>query len=250
MFALPTFLLSESEREHRHKARERRLALAIDWTPDIKWAPELTIRGASYPTRSLFAVKPCGPDINKTGGDEVALSPDHTFAYCEKLIPAGTALQTLYGRRVGNVIFDAPVVVPALHERERFSARYEFLPWMSLTPMEMITLRPGTQRAKGHVVIAGLGLGHQLIEVSRRKQVKRLVLVERSRELCGWLLPKITPHLGRPIDDIVIGDAHIELPKLEADVALVDIFPDYGGNKFYAPCPGIKSIWCWGSADR
>ena len=48
--------------------------------------------------------------------------------------------------------------------------------------------------------VAGLGLGYQLIEISKRPQVTRLTLVEKSRSIVDWLLPVITPHLGRPLD--------------------------------------------------
>lgn len=37
-----------------------------------------------------------------------------------------------------------------------------------------------------------------------------------------------------------------EVPKLAADVALIDIFHSYGGNDFVA-CPYITRVWCWGS---
>lgn len=85
--------------------------------------------------------------------------------------------------------------------------------------------------------------------VTARMQV--VVLVERSQELVDWLLPKILPLLARRdiVKDIIMGDARAEVPKLIADVALIDIFPTYGGNKFYEPCPGIPVVWCWGGSE-
>lgn len=253
MFGLPSFLMTDAQRdaEKRYHERqvERRCPLAVDWTPDIKWQRELTIRGASYPVRSLFDVKPSGPSIGGAKTGQLALSPSGAFAYCEKHVPRGVTLQTIYGTTTGDVMFDAPVVVPALHELNTFTGRYEHLPWMSLTPMEMMTLRGGTRRAKGRVIVAGLGLGHQLIEVSKRRQVKKLTLVERSQELVDWLMPKIKPHLAQPVE-VVVGDAYKVLPELSADVALVDIFRDYGGNEFRPRCPGIPVIWCWGAPSR
>jgi hypothetical protein len=34
---------------------------------------------------------------------------------------------------------------------------------------------------------------------------------------------------------------------MTADVALIDIFPHYGGNEF-PRCPSIKRVWCWGAS--
>jgi len=45
-----------------------------------------------------------------------------------------------------------------------------------------------------------------------------------------------------------VKDAHEVLPTFEADVALVDIFPQYGGNRLHYSTPGIKVVWCWGGA--
>jgi hypothetical protein len=145
------------------------------------------------------------------------------------------------------VCFDRDVVIPALYERDRCSRGN---PWMSLTPSEIFTLRRGTVHASGHVVIAGLGMGYQLIAASRRKQVKRITLVERDEELVAWLRPVLAPRLRCPVK-WVVGDAYEVMPKLTADVALVDIFPGFGdvrddAEDFFNSCPTIPRIWCWG----
>ena len=119
---------------------------------------------------------------------------------------------------------------------------------MSLTPMEMVTLRGGIRFAKKHTVVAGLGLGHQLIEVSRKKSVKKITLVESSQELVDWLLPRIKTFMGDAKLKVVVGDAKKLVPKMTADVALIDIFRSYGSNDF-VECPKIPRVWCWGSAE-
>jgi len=107
--------------------------------------------------------------------------------------------------------------------------------------------------ARGHVVIAGLGLGHQLIEVTRRLQVKRVTLVERSQELVDWLLPVVRPHLRKPVR-VIVGDAYTIIPTLRADIALVDIFPGYGGaqqkiDAIARKTKGIRKFWGWGTSE-
>ncbi len=124
---------------------------------------------------------------------------------------------------------------------------------MSLTPAELMTLRPGTRMAKGHTIIAGLGLGHQLIEVAKRLPVKRVTVVELDEELADWIMPVIRPHLRKKVD-VVIGDAYEVIPKLKGDVALIDIFPGYGDGfrrveELRRASPGIKKFWGWGTSE-
>ncbi len=128
---------------------------------------------------------------------------------------------------------------------------------MSLTPAELLTLRPGTKLAKGKVVIAGLGLAHQLIEVGKRRAVKEITVVERSRELVELIMPRamaVLAEQGCTKVRVLGGDAFEILPRLEADVALVDVFPAYGDNRqamaaLRKRCKKIKRMWDWGASD-
>ena len=81
----------------------------------------------------------------------------------------------------------------------------------------------------------------------------KLTLVEKSQDLVDWLYPRIKPHLGMEVE-VIVGDAWHVLLNMEADVALVDIFENSGGNdweqsKLRRLCLGIKYIWCWGTAS-
>lgn len=177
-------------------------------------------------------------------------SPDGKWCYAHTLLPRGTTLEIYNGRQRGTVMFDEDVEIPSLYERPRTRT-----PWMSLTPMEYLSLRGGTRRAKGHVIVAGFGLGHQFIEVMNRKQVTHVTIVEKSEELVDWLLPQVLKHTRKPGPRITvtIGDAMEVLPRLTADVALVDIFEGYGHNdieqtKLRRTCKSIEYVWCWGAA--
>jgi hypothetical protein len=256
---IPSFLLSNHQlrmmKDRKKREVERRIPLAVPWDPEMKWDPELNIQAKTYKVFSLFKVPHSNsPDPHFVKPENLILSPDKNFCYYEVRIPRGTMLLTMNGRNKGDVLFDGPVTIPKIHDRERWSGGgWNCEPWMSQTPMEVMTLRVGTKRAKGNVIVAGLGLGHQLIEVSKRKQVKKLTLVEQSQELVDWLLPRITPHLQCGIE-VVVGDAYRVMPKMRADVALVDIFRSYGSNswerdKLRDSCRGIDFIWAWGSSD-
>jgi len=255
---LPSFMLPSREAlDARERERERMRALpTVAWSPTVKWEPVMHVDSATYPVVSLFDVPAhshCHPDKIPPGAS--VESPAGDFLYHEQILPKGAPVQTFNGRRKGFVLFDGDVRIPTLNARAfRYEAsRWHADPWMSLTPMEYLTLRPGTKLAKGRVIVAGLGLGHQLIEVSKRTSVTSLVLVERSRDLVNWLLPRITPHLSRPLDDVIVGDAFTVMPDLEADVALVDVFPNYGHNHVDAArlkraCKRIARLWAWGTA--
>lgn len=256
---LPSFTTRMSKeqraklRDAARAAMEQRLAAAVPFDPEVKWAPELTFQAAGFPTRSLWPVKPLVTDnVNAAEPDQLVVSPGGRFCYCEKVIPRGTKLKTFRGKQVGEVRFDGPLVVPTLHELDWGGEVWRYEPWMSLVPMEYLSLRAGTRLARGRVVVAGLGLGHQLVEVSQRRNVRSLVLIERDAELVEWLFPRLAPHLRIPVE-VIVGDVRSVLPGLRADVALVDVFPGYGGNGFVAAgfrqrCPDIGRIWCWGGA--
>lgn len=253
MIGLDPAMAKRIERERRELLAER-LASACDWHPDMKWTPSMAIRAASYSPLRLLETKPIPPHPNNpTHAPNIIRSPDGRWGYVELLLPEGERLNTWQGAKRGSVVFDGPVVIPAIYEQQATTGRWREPPWMSLTPNELMTLRPGTKLATGSVVVAGLGLGHQLIEVSKRKQVTHLTLIERNQQLVDWLLPAVLPHLGRPLDEVIVGDVYEELPKLERDVALIDVFPCYGNNgaktaRLRASAPKIGKVWGWGTA--
>ncbi len=236
----------------------RRLSSCVPWTPAIKWAHQLDIIGDTYEVLELFAgVVASDAPVDQLDRGMYVDSPGGRFRYCVRLHRAGHPLLTWWGAEVGTVVFDSDVIIPALYQAKEDPApgegKWNEAPWMSLTPGEILTLRPGTRQARGKVVIAGLGLGHQLIEVSKRLQVKKIVVVEIDRELAEWILPAIRPHVRKPLE-VIIGDAFEEIPKLTADIALVDTFPGYGDGfrvveQLAKRSPGIKRFWGWGTSE-
>lgn len=249
-----TIELTPAQKREIYEEFQRRMRSCVPWNPAIKWEPELNIIGETYRPLNLFPeLAPSDAPVDQLGPAEKADSPGKLFRYCIRLHRAGKRLMTWWGAQTGSVIFDSDVPIPAVFQcRDGEPGVWTESPWMSLTPAELITLREGTRMAKGRVVIAGLGLGHQLIEVSRRLQVKEIVLVELSQELVDFYLPRVRPHLKKRLT-VIIGDAYAVLPTLAADVALVDIFPAYGGNEaamadLRRRCPKIKKMWGWGTA--
>lgn len=265
MFGIIEMFMMKERRAELWKQRqewvERKLKEAVPWDPKMKWEKVVAIKADTYKVYSLFSVTPLpGANIAMAKDEHLVISPSKEWAYCEKIVPRGEELVTFKGAAKGTVMFDGPVVVPALHKWAKgLNVDWNQTPMMSLTPMEMWTLRAGTRAAKGHTIIAGLGLGHQLLEVANKKSVTKVTLVEKSQDLVDWIMPKLQDvRLGQPFlpknkpIEVVVGDAYEEIPKLEADVALMDIFPTYGGNRedcegLMRKAKGVKRWWIWGS---
>jgi hypothetical protein len=278
-FAWPGFGMTpemeKKQREREKQRREDRCKEAVPWEPGHKWQERLTLTAASWPAWRLFEVEPTKHnDVRLEGKPEgkFETSPSGKFMYCEKRLPRAGLLRTLQGSRKGNVMFDGAVNIPALHEK-RHDGSWDERPWMSHTPMEVMTQRPGVRRARGHTVVAGLGLGWNLVQVTTKKTVKEVTLVEISDELTDWILPKVfafalpdaeqvdarkwTWH-GKTVN-VVIGDAREVLATYTADVALIDIDESYGSNTFYVrgnherfangQPKNIPVVWVWGSAE-
>lgn len=260
-------LMSPERKKAEAKARKERmeasLANAIPWNPKQKHQHLVCIKAETYKVHSLFPVKPWNLSKYGTIPDDPAYfvsSRGGRFRYVETLLPRGTTLKTWHSSGSGYVAFDADVVIPTLYDQEmnrdwqdktKWSLTHPDV-WMSFTPAEIWSLRGGTSLAKGHTVIAGLGLGWQLEQVLARKQVKQVTLVEKSRELLKWILPKVLTRLPRDqrkkLVKVHTGNAYTLVPTLTADVALIDIYTSWGGNEF-VDCPNIKKVWVWGSAQ-
>jgi hypothetical protein len=261
---IPFFLLDkgmqETIRRERKREVEQRLGRCVDWDPWMPFDKELNLKASSWNPRILFPeVTPSpagtqGRKLWKNGKEYYAESPRGTWRYCHMTLGRGAKTTIGLGSKRGTVLYDGDVIVPAVFRRpyagsDSWNAVSQF-PAMSHTPMEIFTLRPGTRRAKGDVIVAGLGLGHQLIDVSNRKKVKRLRLIEINQELIDWIYPRIQPHLGMEVE-VIVADAYKVLPDMTADVVLLDTFTGYGGNDTkrneVMRTGNFGFVWAWGT---
>lgn len=106
--------------------------------------------------------------------------------------------------------FENPVTFPGLYEGN--------LPWMSVCPSEINSMREPIADAQGRVLTLGLGLGYFPFRISEKDSVSEIVVVEKSREIIRifeeYLFPKF-PHKEkiRVIED----DAFSYLQRLQGD---------------------------------
>lgn len=216
----------------------------MPWTEDLKWQPSLYIQGETYHQPQLFDVKPCKTTNPKTLDKDNYYkdSPSGTWRYTNVTLPKETILDTWNGSRVGSVAFTTDVIIPSIYELDKQHFGSGSL-WMSLTPAEIFAMKQGVRFAKGHTLVAGLGLGYLLRLVDQKKTVKKITLVEISQELIDWVLPQLK--LTKPIE-VICGDAKKIVPQMDGlDRILTDIDSSYGNNKF----PVCKAqTWTWGTA--
>lgn len=232
----------------RRVIKQTSFGSAVDWEPlKTPFSPTLILKASSYKPARLWDVTPSDVSLAHQidrPDDEHVDSPEGTFRYTEVTLPKGTWLDTLMGNRRGQVCFDGDIVIPRINEMNH--RHFDQSPWMSYTPMEVFSQRAGLRKAKGHTVIAGLGLGWLLSQVMKKRSVKKVTLVEISQELVDWILPRL--NLDESKLEVRVGDARRIVPRLTADVALTDIDPGYGSNTF-PRCPKIGDVWTWGSGN-
>jgi hypothetical protein len=260
-FLLPDFVLKERDElrkariEREKKEVAERLTRCEDWRPDMPWKREMSLTAQSYRALNLFPeVQPRKPPLNPNDVQpgRYAESPSGTWRYTVNTLPKGEKLHTWCGSKIWTVLFDGPVNIPAIYRRDNLweeKKLYDKNPWMSITPAEVMSMRTGLRFAKGHTIVAGLGLGHLLINVTQKKSVKKVTLVEINQDLVDWIYPRVKPHLEMAVE-VIVGDARKVIPGLEADVALIDIDSKYGNNRFRAPTQHIGKVWVWGSAKH
>lgn len=235
---------------------EEALAKAVPWDPDAPLKELMVFKADTFTPHKVFDVK---DNAVRFARDSIAEDPEKYVAlgpnlrYYHQVLPRGELVEVYSSRVRGWCAFDGPVTIPVLFQKKDdswFDLR-DRKPnvWMSYTPMEVFTLRGGTRLAKGHTVIAGLGLGYQLMQVLRRPKVTKVTLVEKEKDLkpvLSAVQKLVTPDEWKKLCHIIFDDAYKIVPVLEADVALIDIFEGYGGKEFVS-CPKIDKVWCWGA---
>ena len=122
---------------------------------------------------------------------------------------------------------------------------------MSLTPSEMLTQRPGIQKARGTVVIGGLGLGWLLRKVCEKESVEQVIVVEKSKELLDWYGHDLCKRQPK-VSDVICDDIYNQIGRHGGKpIYLLDIWLLYGDAQ---KDPRLRSwkrklnkrLWAWG----
>lgn len=259
-------------------AKDHRLALeargAQLWSEDIKRArgADLTLDAASY-NRWVDEVMPWtskmeATDLTCANGLRVVEFPDavrvgDAFTFVMLLVPthvatvarngAGTGPGQRFGlelgppsRDRGMAYFTGPVRVPALYDRMQRV-------WMSLTPMEILTQRPGLRKARGRVLVGGCGLGWFARRCLEKPGVTSVTIVDRDNDVLDYFGRKLLPvalGLQKKLT-LVCADAY-EQAHAPYDSYLFDIWEGHGQAVHDRQFQSLKrtrpNVWGWGDS--
>lgn len=114
----------------------------------------------------------------------------------------------------------ADIVVPKLGfctGRVRFPAIYEGnMPWMSVCPSEICSMRKPIRQAHGHVLVLGLGLGYYPFAIAQKEDVESIVIIERQQEIIDLFTAHLLPQFpNKEKISIVHADAYDYLDRVE-----------------------------------
>ena len=126
--------------------------------------------------------------------------------------------------------FDKRVLFPTLYENDT--------PWMSVCPSEVNSMAEAIARAKGRVLVLGLGLGYYAHAVAQMDAVESVTVVELSHEVIRLFERRIAPKLDfKGKLSVVEGDAIAYLDGVSAgefDFCFADIWEGaVDGAKWY-----------------
>lgn len=102
----------------------------------------------------------------------------------------------------------AEIVVPKLgffSERVSFPGIYEGnIPWMSVCPSEIFSMRAPIARAHGRTLVLGLGLGYYPFIILQKESVQNVTIIERQPEIISLFQKHLLPQFGRKADIRII----------------------------------------------
>lgn len=146
----------------------------------------------------------------------------------------------LYGKTfVGTGLFDVPCYFIDGHI------------YMSLMPFEVQSMAIPIDKAHGHVIVAGLGMGWMVDSLQKNDYVDKITVYENDVDVIEFY-KSMRPNLDSDIVEIIQGD-YYSLRDLECDFFLCDIYEDMelergldDHTNFVALNPKVVTAWFWG----
>lgn len=158
---------------------------------------------------------------------------------------AVNTLDVFQGNKKAACFFTDAVSIPVIRD---VNSRV----WMSLTPMEVITCRPAIRKMRGHVFMAGAGLGYLAQKALEKKTVKHLTLCDTNTELLRYIAERLQEKYSVTVET-VCGNAY-NVALNDYDSVVFDIWDSYGranwDDQWCAVKKKLESLkipsWGWG----
>ena len=120
---------------------------------------------------------------------------------------------------------------------------------MSLNPNEIETMKPFIEKAKGDVLVLGLGMGYVPFMMSEKSEVKHITIIEKDKNIINLFNKVLFPSFRNKNKITIICDDAISYVsnKKRYDYIFADLWhnPDDGLDLFIKLKRINKSIDCW-----
>lgn len=154
-------------------------------------------------------------------------------------------------RRGRDITWNAPVNIPVLLTG---NGHDDTGVWMSLSPSEVVTQRAGVKRARGRVLMGGLGMGWLARRVLEREQVNHVTIYDTNEDVLDFFGKPLKEEFNGKVT-LKLGDVYDATPK-KYDRILLDIWKGYGDAEFDQRLRELrtkvpsKALWMWGYTPR
>lgn len=146
------------------------------------------------------------------------------------------------GRIIPQIgFFSEEISYPAIMENGRI--------WMTVTPMEINTIRPAVERAHGKVLAYGLGIGYFAYMAAAKDDVDSVTVIELNKDIIELFVTHILPQFGDAAKKITIVNADAfdyaekEMGEGRFDFVFTDLWHDVSdGEEMYYRMKAYESL--------
>ena len=122
--------------------------------------------------------------------------------------------------------------------------------WMSLNPNEIKTMEPYIAKARGHVLVLGLGMGYVAYMMANKKEVKDITIIEKDTNVINIFNNLLWPSFNNKDKIKIVNDDAINYLKRKQrdyDYIFADIWhsPDDGMPLFLKIKKINRHVDCW-----
>lgn len=221
---------------------------AVDWA-DVRMPKSYTIiviKAETYnPVNPMEKVLGKPPEVTIINQMKKSVwSPKGSWGYSALVLSRGDFISLPFhpDRDAAEIAFDADVPIPRILSSTKT--------WMSTAPAEILSCRGGVRHAKGRTIIGGLGMGWQLHHIAKKKTVKEIVVIEKSKELLDWYGRELCEHYDV---ELICGDVYEHARKFsKEDRFVIDIWDTWWSARYDRQLQSLRddgfNVWAWGSA--